>query len=91
MSVLFWVGLAVLTFVLLVAGYATGFWGSGDRAPPASRVRHVIRPPRRSFTDSPDASGTARVIEPHGVWTSPRLDPVRSRLESTGEDCRTGQ
>jgi hypothetical protein len=27
MSVLFWVGLAVLTFVLLVAGYATGFWG----------------------------------------------------------------
>ena len=26
MSILFWVGLAVLTFVLLVAGYATGFW-----------------------------------------------------------------
>ena len=25
MSILFWVGLAVLTFVLLVAGYATGF------------------------------------------------------------------
>ncbi len=27
MSILFWVGLAALTFVLLVAGYATGFWG----------------------------------------------------------------
>jgi hypothetical protein len=27
MSVLFWVGLAVLTFLLLVAGYGTGFWG----------------------------------------------------------------
>jgi len=26
-SVLFWAGLALLTFVLLVAGYGTGFWG----------------------------------------------------------------
>ena len=26
-SVLFWGALAVLTFVLLVAGYGTGFWG----------------------------------------------------------------
>ena len=26
MAVLFWVGLGVLTFVLLVAGYGTGFW-----------------------------------------------------------------
>jgi hypothetical protein len=26
-SILFWLGLAVLTFVLLVAGYGTGFWG----------------------------------------------------------------
>jgi hypothetical protein len=25
-SVLFWVGLAALTFVLLVLGYGTGFW-----------------------------------------------------------------
>jgi len=25
-SVLFWVGLAALTFVLLVVGYGTGFW-----------------------------------------------------------------
>jgi hypothetical protein len=25
-AVLFWVGLAVLTFVLLVVGYWTGFW-----------------------------------------------------------------
>ena len=25
-SVLFWLGLAVLTFVVLVAGYGTGFW-----------------------------------------------------------------
>jgi hypothetical protein len=26
-SVLFWLGLGILTFVLLVAGYGTGFWG----------------------------------------------------------------
>ena len=26
MSVLFWLGLAALTFVLLVIGYGTGFW-----------------------------------------------------------------
>jgi hypothetical protein len=26
-AVAFWVGLAVVTFVLLVAGYGTGFWG----------------------------------------------------------------
>ena len=26
MSVLFWLGLAVATFVLLVLGYGTGFW-----------------------------------------------------------------
>ena len=26
MSVLFWLGLAALTFVLLVLGYGTGFW-----------------------------------------------------------------
>jgi hypothetical protein len=25
-SVLFWLGLAVLTFAILVAGYGTGFW-----------------------------------------------------------------
>lgn len=25
-SALFWIGLALLTFVLLVAGYGTGFW-----------------------------------------------------------------
>jgi hypothetical protein len=25
-SVMFWVGLAVLTFVLLVGGYGLGFW-----------------------------------------------------------------
>ena len=25
-SVMFWLGLAALTFVLLVAGYGTGFW-----------------------------------------------------------------
>ena len=29
MSVLFWLGLAGLTFVVLVLGYGTGFWGSG--------------------------------------------------------------
>jgi len=27
MAVLFWVGLAALTFVLLVVGYGIGFWG----------------------------------------------------------------
>ncbi len=26
MAVLFWVGLGVLTFILLVAGYGSGFW-----------------------------------------------------------------
>ncbi len=26
MSVLFWAGLGAMTFVILVAGYATGFW-----------------------------------------------------------------
>ncbi len=26
MSVLFWAGLAALTFVLLIVGYGTGFW-----------------------------------------------------------------
>jgi hypothetical protein len=26
-SVLVWVGLAVLTFIILVIGYGTGFWG----------------------------------------------------------------
>ena len=26
MSVLFWAGLGLLTFVILVAGYGTGFW-----------------------------------------------------------------
>ena len=32
MSVMFWLGLAVLTFALLTAGYGTGFWDF--RAPP---------------------------------------------------------
>jgi hypothetical protein len=27
MSVLFWLGLAAATFVILVLGYGTGFWG----------------------------------------------------------------
>jgi hypothetical protein len=26
MAVMFWVGLAFLTFVILIAGYGTGFW-----------------------------------------------------------------
>jgi hypothetical protein len=33
MSVLFWVVLGVITFIILVAGYATGFWV--PPAPPA--------------------------------------------------------
>jgi hypothetical protein len=27
MSVLFWLGLGLLTFVLLIVGYGSGFWG----------------------------------------------------------------
>jgi hypothetical protein len=27
LGILFWVGLAALTFILLVLGYGTGFWG----------------------------------------------------------------
>ena len=27
LAVLFWIGLATLTFVLIVVGYGTGFWG----------------------------------------------------------------
>jgi hypothetical protein len=27
MSILFWLGLGALTFLLLVVGYGTGFWG----------------------------------------------------------------
>jgi hypothetical protein len=27
MSVLFWLGLGAVTFILLVVGYGTGFWG----------------------------------------------------------------
>jgi hypothetical protein len=27
LSILFWVSLAVVTFILLVVGYGTGFWG----------------------------------------------------------------
>ncbi len=41
-SVLFWLALAVATFVLLVAGYASGFWNTepaADRSSP-----HVVRP-----------------------------------------------
>ena len=37
-SVLFWAALAVATFVLLVVGYASGFWGEEpdeSEAPPA--------------------------------------------------------
>jgi hypothetical protein len=29
LAVLFWLGLGFLTFVLLVAGYGTGFWHFG--------------------------------------------------------------
>jgi hypothetical protein len=29
MAVLFWLGLGILTFVLLVVGYGTGFWHFG--------------------------------------------------------------
>ena len=32
MAVLFWLGLAALTFILLVAGYGSGFWHVPGRA-----------------------------------------------------------
>jgi hypothetical protein len=32
-SVLFWLSLGIATFVLLVAGYTTGFWHNGARPP----------------------------------------------------------
>jgi hypothetical protein len=32
-SVLFWAGLAFLTFVVLVVGYSTGFWSLGPPTP----------------------------------------------------------
>ena len=36
LAVAFWVGLAALTFVILVAGYGTGFWHPGTVAASAS-------------------------------------------------------
>ena len=40
-SLLFWAALAAATFVLLVVGYATGFWGESPSAfePPPAIVR----------------------------------------------------
>jgi hypothetical protein len=35
-SILFWLALAVATFVLLVAGYASGFWNTEPAAPEAA-------------------------------------------------------
>jgi hypothetical protein len=45
-SLLFWLGLAVATFVLLVAGYASGFWHTRSPEPatspaPAALILHV--------------------------------------------------
>jgi len=34
MSVVFWIGLAVLTFLVLVLGYGTGFWHVPVTPPP---------------------------------------------------------
>jgi hypothetical protein len=34
-SLLFWLALATATFVLLVAGYASGFWNTEPASPPA--------------------------------------------------------
>jgi hypothetical protein len=34
-SLLFWLALATATFVLLVAGYASGFWNTETASPPA--------------------------------------------------------
>jgi len=34
-SLLFWLALAAATFVLLVAGYASGFWNTEPASPPA--------------------------------------------------------
>jgi hypothetical protein len=38
-SILFWLALAVATFVLLVAGYASGFWNT---EPPASEAAAAL-------------------------------------------------
>jgi hypothetical protein len=41
-SLLFWAALAAATFVLLVVGYASGFWGETPAAPseaPSAVVR----------------------------------------------------
>ena len=68
-SVLFWLGLGVATFVLLVAGYGTGFWTLGP-APSTGRYRQVSpytsRPMRflSRFVDSNDRE--LRRIQPHG-------------------------
>jgi len=45
-SLLFWLTLGAATFVLLVVGYGSGFWGPNEVAPsaspaPAAVVRHL--------------------------------------------------
>ena len=42
-SVLFWLALAVATFVLLVAGYASGFWNTEPAASPEAPAA-VVQP-----------------------------------------------
>ena len=42
-SVLFWLALAVATFVLLVAGYASGFWNTEPAASPDTPAAVVQR------------------------------------------------
>ncbi len=37
-SVLLWLSLGIATFVLLVAGYATGYWHNGSRPPTPTPV-----------------------------------------------------
>ena len=40
-SVLFWLSLGILTFVLLVVGYGTGFWGSTPPPEPSPPPAHM--------------------------------------------------
>ena len=42
-SLLFWAALAAATFVLLVVGYASGFWGEAPAASPSEAPPAIVR------------------------------------------------
>jgi len=43
-SLLFWLALGAATFVLLVVGYGSGFWGSSASPEPAASPAAVVLP-----------------------------------------------